>query len=810
MRYQASIFRKWLGLVGHGLALLLGLATARTAAAQNSPADSLGGITRKLARYEQRGPHEKLFLHLDRPVYLSGETMWFKIYAVDGTYSRPLALSSVAYVEVLDAGNRPVLQGKVALKTAVGQGSFVLPASLAAGSYTVRAYTSWMKNFSPDAYFQRAVTVINTSVASGAGSKDSATYDARFFPEGGNLVRGLRSRVAFKVTDKAGRGVAAEGKVLNQSGTVVATFKTLRLGMGNFVFTPAANQDTYTAVVTLGRSRAVTRPLPRPYEQGYVMHLENTGADQLTLTVTSTSTRPETVFLLGHSRQKIALAARMQLVDGKATFAVNKTALLDGVSHFTLFNADQKPVCERLYFQVPKHRLAIAAHADKPQYTTRDKVSVQVAVADQQLPATASLSMAVYRLDSLTAAPGPAIDRYLGLTSDLQGPVENPDYYFTATGPEAAEATDNLLLTQGWSRFRWEDVLATAPKPFDYLPEPNGPLVRAQLTQAGTRQPRRGITAYLAAPSRVTRLSNAQSNDQGLVQFELNQFPRPQEIMLQTDASQDSTCQLAVLDPFSARFASTPLPPFGLTARFQSDYAKRHLQAQVQDVFGGKYRNRYAPEPVDSLPFYGKPTETYFLDKYTRFKVMEEVLREYVPGVIVRIRKDGFHLIVVDKLNKTVLEGNPMVLLDGVPVFNTNKIMAMNPLKIQKLEVVDGRYFHGLAAYNGIVSFTTYKGDLEGFPLDPRVLVQQYEGVQRQREFYAPRYATPQAAQSRLPDLRNLLYWNPEIALTGPEARTLDFYTGDQAGRYLVVVQGLSAAGQPGSTSLVLEVKPTL
>jgi hypothetical protein len=180
-----------------------------------------------------------------------------------------------------------------------------------------------------------------------------------------------------------------------------------------------------------------------------------------------------------------------------------------------------------------------------------------------------------------------------------------------------------------------------------------------------------------------------------------------------------------------------------------------------------------------------------------------------VPGVLVRIRKDGFHLLVVDKTNKSVLEA-PLMLLDGVPVFDANKIMGINPLKIRKLEVVDGRYYQGPAVYNGIVSFTTYKGDLEGFQLDPRVLVQQYEGVQRQREFYSPRYDTPEAQQSRLPDLRNLLYWNPEINLAGPAAQTLNFYTGDQTGRYLVVLQGLSAAARPGSTSFVMEVKPPM
>ncbi|HEX8330222.1 MAG TPA: hypothetical protein VF629_22015 [Hymenobacter sp.] len=793
--------RHWLGLFAGLWLMSPGVALGQV--------DSLGGLTRKLAQYKQRTPHEKLFLHLDRPVYLCGETMWFKVYAVDGTHSRPISLSSVAYVEVLDAANQPVLQGKVALQNATGQGSFVLPTSLAAGSYTVRAYTSWMKNFGPEAYFHSTVTIINTFAASGASTRDSATHDARFFPEGGNLVRGLRSRVAFKVTDKTGRGVAAEGKVLNQSGAVVATFKTLRQGMGTFSFTPAAGSDTYTATVMLGNNHVVSRALPRPYEQGYVLRLDNAGPDQLTLSVEATSTRPETLYLLGHSRQKIALTAPLQLANGRASFVINKSQLLDGVSHLTLFNAERKPVCERLYFRAPQRRLAITARADKPQYGTRDKVSLQVATADQQAPAPANLSMAVYRLDSLATAAGPAIDRYLWLTADLQGPVEHPEYYFTATGPEAAEATDHLMLTQGWSRFKWEDVLAV-PKPFEFLPELYGPVIQARLTQAGTEQPRQGVVAYLSAPSRLVQLSTSQSNAQGLVRFELNHFMGPNDVVVQTDPAQDSTCTITLLSPFSDRYASVQLPPFGLTGRFQPDYLKRHLQAQVQNVFSGKYRNLYASERVDSLPFFGKPNETYLLDKYTRFKVLEEVLREYVPGVVVRIRKDGFHLLVADKLNRTLLQDNPMVLLDGVPVFNINKMMAMNPLKIQKLDVLDGRYFHGTAVYNGIVSFTTYKGDLEGFPLDPRVLVQEYEGVQRHREFYAPRYDTPEAAKSRLPDLRNLLYWNPAITTSGAQSQTLEFYTGDQAGRYLVVVQGLSATGLAGSSSFVLDVKPAL
>jgi len=78
------------------------------------------------------------------------------------------------------------------------------------------------------------------------------------------------------------------------------------------------------------------------------------------------------------------------------------------------------------------------------------------------------------------------------------------------------------------------------------------------------------------------------------------------------------------------------------------------------------------------------------------------------------------------------------------------------------------------------------------------------------REFYAPRYDTEAQQRSRLPDLRNLLYWNPALNLAANQPQSLDFFTSDQAGRYLVVVQGLTPDGHLGSTSFAFEVKPTL
>ena len=810
--------RHWL-LLGGGLGLLLPPTPAQ------AQADSLAGIGQQFVRYAGRTPVEKLFMHLDRPAYVSGETMWLRLYVVEGTTQQPLPASTVAYVEVLGPTNAPVLQAKIPLHAAAGHGSLVLPPDLPTGRYTVRAYTSWMRNFGPDYFFRTVVTVVNTRqpaarrpVARLAPAASTAALDPRFFPEGGYLVQSLPSRVGFKLTDASGRGVAAEGTVLDATGATVAQFRTLWAGMGSFDFVPAQAGAAYRAVIRPAGQPAITCALPLVQPQGYGLHLEAADAGQLRVVVRARGPRASAgrLYVLGHAGQRVAVAAAVQLDGGQATLLLTRSQLPAGVTHFTLFDGQRRPVCERLYFTPPAATLSLSAQADKSQYVAREQATLQLAAAGR-LPA--SCSVAVYQLDSLSAPAGPDITSYLWLAADLPGPVENPARYLEAGNPEATAATDNLLLTQGWSRFRWVDVLAPRPGlPPDslaYAPELNGPLLRGRVLNRLTRVPVAKMPVYFASPSRRVQLYAAVSGAAGRFQVAAPDLYGPRLLIGQADLRLDSLGSVELFSAFAPPPVAGPtgpataLAPLALQPALTASLLRRHVQAEVGQRYGSGPPVRYAAPALDSAAFYGPPSERYLLDKYTRFKVMEEVMREYVPGVIVRLRKDGFHFLVPDYQNRETNE-NPLVLLDGVPVFDTNRIMAFDPLKVQRLDVLTTRYFLGPTLHNGLVSYSTYRGDLAGFEPDAHALLTQYEGLQGEREFYAPRYDTPAAAQSRQPDFRNLLYWNPAVVVPPGGSLSLPFYTSDQVGRYRVVVQGLTPDGRTGSTSLTLEVKAPL
>src|SRR5215212_414531 len=155
----------------------------------SSQPDPIKKLEQQFAEHNRQMPQEKIFVHADKNTYLTGETIWFKLYVVDGGTHKSTGISKVAYVEIIDLENKPVLQAKIEISEGNGNGSFVLPAYLNSGNYIVRAYTNWMKNFDEDFFFHQSIRIINTSKKPDWQSLEKKeAYAIQFFPEGGNMV----------------------------------------------------------------------------------------------------------------------------------------------------------------------------------------------------------------------------------------------------------------------------------------------------------------------------------------------------------------------------------------------------------------------------------------------------------------------------------------------------------------------------------------------------------------------------------------------------------------------------------------------
>jgi hypothetical protein len=783
--------------------LLVLIVPATRLLAQETATDQL---TSDLESYRAKHIQEKIFVHTDKEFYLAGEICWFKLYLVDASLHQPLDLSKVAYLEWLDKDNRPVLQTKIGLRDGHGDGSVYLPLTLRSGHYKLRAYTSWMKNFGADGFFEKALTVVNARKSAEIPTGPAvAQYTVSFFPEGGNLVEGLSSTVGIKITDLYGQSTECAGVITEDDQDTVARFQTQRFGLGNFVLTPRSGHR-YRSTVRLADGTAVSTLLPTAYKEGMVMHVSNEGEDRLRVDVQSTTPVTD-IYLLADTRQSVKWAGAATVKDGKASFVVDRNRLGEGISHLTVFDFRRQPVCERLVFRQPSHPLQFDVKADQAVYGTRKKISLQVnSTTDGNSPVAADCSVAVFRVDSLQTATTGHIYEYLWLGSDLKGKIESPEYYFDH--PEDRQTMDNLLLTHGWRRFRWEDVQSRKPPAFEYPLEYNGAIISGKVVDARTGNPAtRTIQGYLSVPGTRTQFTSATCDEGGRIHFELRDFYGAPEVITQTNP-EDSAYRIEINNPFAEKYTETPLPGFGFPRMDSGLLTDKSVAMQVLNRYGGERLKQFTLLPgIDTSVFYYKADHSYLLDDYTRFTTMEEVLREYVVLILVQRRQGHFHLPVLDVNNSQFFETDPLILLDGVPVFNIDSLIALDPLKMKKLETVQHRAFMGSVSFPGILNWTTYKGDLGGYILDPRATVIDYEGLQLEREFYAPSYSTGEQVASHLPDFRNVLYWAPQLPTNGQGRGALSFYTSDLPGKYVVVVEGLAEDGRAGTGIASFEVE---
>lgn len=744
--------------------------------------------------------YEKLYLHISKTTFITGETIWFKIYNTDSENKSLLDLSKVAYVELIDNERHPVLQAKIALSNCTGSGSFSLPHSLNNGIYQLRAYTNWMKNFDSEAYFQEQITILNPQREISDFKDKVINYDVQFFPEGGHLVRGLENRLAFKITTPGNQIVNATGVLVNSKNDTVARFKTLKFGMGSFSFVPISSNG-YKAVLKIN-GRLYYKNLSPIDSLGYGMR---TNADSAgwTVAVKSNLINSSNVYMIVHTDASIQIAEKAPLVAGKASFKINKHKLVDGISYITLFDEQKTPICERLLFQRPNRHLIIDAKTDALTFSTRQKVKLNLSTQDENRQAVGSnLSVAVFLSDTLQKSLNQDIEAYLWLCSGLKGYVESPSYYLNENTLESKQALENLLLTQGWTQFEWKKEATETSKRLYYLPEYTGPIITAKIINTYTQKPAANIIAYLTVPGKYHQLYSAKSDIEGRLLFNTKGSYGSKEIVVKTNPLIDSTYTIDVLNPYSETNFDYQSRQLILPALAYPVISNNYLNAQVDQLFT---KEIYENEIPDSTYFYQKTDYSYRLDDYVRFKTLSEVMHEYVRSVDVSTKnsKPFFRMIS----NKNLLLGQAVAIVDGEPIFDSGEIYNIDPFKVKQLDIVNTNYIYGPAVFSGIIGVTTYNADNGGLILDPKAVTIAYDGLQLRRKFYSPAYESVQQMASPIPDFRTTLYWNPKADTDNQGNKSILFYTGDKQGRFVGIVEGMTKNGAAGSKLFYFDIK---
>lgn len=750
-------------------------------------------LKHKFKRHLENNFQEKIYVHTDKNSYLAGEMIWFKIYNVEAYTNRKVNVSKIAYVELLDAQNKPVLQTKVSLD-GTGSGSVYLPVSLRSGSFLLRAYTNWMKNFDPDYFFHKEIVIYNTVKIDSISTEDPAVVRSaiQFFPEGGNLVNGLTSKIGFRGVDHTGKGFDFTGFVLGEHHDTLAKFSPLKFGLGNFYFKPESGKK-YSVMIRPKIGVPFYTKLPQIFEKGTVMQVKMLQDSMLNISIQTNLDQKGNFTLFVHSGQKVIGNYTIHAGQSMHTLELPLRKLGDGISHLTLFDAAGQAICERLYFKKPSALLDVSVSTDKTAYQKRAAVQISVSQSQLAIPVKSNFSVAVFKADA--SGYDEDIVTNLWLSSELKGQIENAAWYLREA---SAIATDNLMLSHGWRRFVWKDALSEKKNELEYLPEVQGAMISGKVVNSLTKANAPGVPVFLSIPGPEFQFYTALSKPDGRVYFYPRKIYGSHEIIAQTDPRTDSLVRIEIQTPYAEKIAERSYTAFNKNPDVNA-LLKRSVAMQVNNAFHSRFLKEEINPQTDRSFFYKQADKFYRLDDYVRFPKMEEVLREYVSEVKVSLRKKEFQLTVFDKQANNFFDAAPLVLIDGLPLFDDgNSIVRMGTMNIKKLEIVTDNYGYGNHTFSGILSFQTYKGDLSEVKVPAAATILDYDGIQYQKEFYAPMYAEDFSKRSRLADYRTTLLWSPENMTNHLGKAVLDFYTSDLEGEYVVVVQSLSENGSAG------------
>jgi hypothetical protein len=757
-----------------------------------------------VALYNARVPQEKLYIQFDNTIYAPGETVWFKAYVMEGF--EPSALSKNLYIGWFDGSGKLVERTVAPIANSTAWGSYTIPQKITGNQLQVMAYTRWMLNFDSTLLFRKTLTVAQPVTARNNAAPVAPITTLRFFPEGGDMVEGLSSNIAFKAQNQGGMPVQVNGIIKDKEGNKVAEFLSQHNGMGSFELTPKADQ-VYTAEWTnaLNEIQHTTLPVARP--SGIVLKMHPTNPLFTIARKENADKRFSKLSIVAQMSQQVLYRANVDLTGtNRFTGRILTNNCPSGIMQVTVFDANREPLAERIWFvDNDNHRLNANILIDTLNTEKRGKNVYEIDIPDS---AATSLSLAITDAGTSEDTTTNIISQLL-LSGDIKGYVHDPAYYFSSYEDSVTRHRDLVMLTNGWRRFKWADVLNTK------TPEMRYPL----------------DTNYLSLTGKINRISDAKIKKAELLNIILLAKDSSEQFIfapLEADGSFHEN-DLIVFDTLKiyyqlnktflpakseVRISSSLLPPDS-TQRLSTN------QSFLPDTTGLARVNFIAQErrKLDSLIKLTTLKEVVVVSKVkTR---IQELDSRYVSGAF--SGDNGYQLAVMD--DKVGAYINIFAYLQGrVPGLNivfdprgnssasyrrkptalyldemetTPVILSSLPVSsIAYVKIIRPEFAAALGnPWGGLIAVYTKKGEdiintLKG--LDYSVL----PGYTPIREFYSPDYGERQVNADQA-DLRRTLLWQPNIQTNSTDHKIrVSFYNNDISRSFRIVLEGISEDGR--------------
>jgi len=641
----------------------------------------------------------------------------------------------------------------------------------------------------------------------------STNVDVQFFPEGGNLVLGNETKMAFKAVAADGLGTEIKGVVTDNDNKQLATFSSNQLGMGIFNF-KAENGKTYKAAITYADGSVNTVNLPPAVNTGYSLTVDDAGNDNIIVKVNpgvaiekSTSTT-DVISLIAQSRGAICFAGKSNAGSKSFSVVIPKSKFPTGIVQFTLFNSLGEPLNERLVFIKNHDELKLNITSDKQEYAPRQKVKIELDTKNKNSESVVgSFSVAVTNESEILADENESsILSGLLLTADIRGYIEQPGYYFAHDDEKTNADLDMLMLTQGYHRFEWKQVLADNFAPVVYAPEKSLQISGHLKNLFGKPVVNGKVTLFTANQS--VFMIDTVTDSEGRFTFKNLVFKDSIRFLIQGRSAKDHKNLKIELDNLQqqpgGQNKNAPDLQVNVSSKI-SPYLKNSKAAYESGIKNGTINSSIALKEVvikdtkmqpiknsSNLNGPGNADQVIMPDVLSGCADIADCLQGRINGVVFRN----------DTPFSTRNLGRPMqIILDGVYVDGV-VLSSLNPGDIASVEVLRSIQYtsiYGGRGGNGLLIITTKAGggSYNYQQYTPGIITFMPKGYSKGREFYSPKYDDPKT-NSKIPDLRSTVYWKPNIITNKEGKASFEFFNADTKGTYRVVVEGIDDNGNLG------------
>lgn len=498
----------------------------------------------------ENNPLEKVYLHFDNSSYYLGETLWYKAYVMTND-SLEMSVSKVLHVELWNQFGQKVDEQLLRIENGRACGQFELKKKNLPGYYEVRAYTRWMRNWGDRHYFSRVFPFYAAPAVVGEYKKELFNFrlhksmkvrpqikqkdlEVDFFPEGGNLVKGVPSIIAFRARTPQDPYPFVSLKVYTGDGTLVDTCSVIHDGMGYFRYFPLENPG-YVQLLYNGKKYKFD--LPDAVNQGVCLSVTSTKSDSVSVLLRRDSEIRTDTFALCLAMNGCPYEAIDVVTNDKEIyFKFPLSRIPCGVAQIVLLSSTGDALCERMFFvNRPEKYLNITVDDLTRIYLPGEKVDLNLKVSGtDNLPVSTDVSLAVHSVvDCDISRNIDNIRTNLLLSSELRGYIHSPEYYFLSDGHVRMKELDLLLLVQGWKKYEWKKLTSYNPSDVPaYIPE-TSLFLEGYLRSMLTRKYLPNAEVSIMIHDSIIAMGNTRTDSIGFFRFPLNDFGERADVILQ-------------------------------------------------------------------------------------------------------------------------------------------------------------------------------------------------------------------------------------------------------------------------------------